>query len=350
MRLNHHIVDLSQVFKTDEDLVGKKAQELGMLWKLGIPLPKGFVITINFFKEFLRLIDIDKNIYKTPFLKHPALSNSTDNLLQRHIMHSHIPQILVSELHNYYKNLSGLFKNRPLNIFSSSSDNKSIVFTNIKGDTNLILKIKTIWASSFKNPVAIVVQEEIKAGVKGKIVTGNPVFDKRLTKVQMDKLNDYCKIIQKHSYFPKEIEYIVIKDKIIITKVNPFTGIVNKFDNKATSYKTPKIIAKGVSINPGIVTGRVKILNNFNYDPKIKNGDVIVLHNLDHSLFGMMKNAKAVVVDSFLPNSYEKFLYRKDFHIPTVEGVKNATRVFQNGNIVTVNGVSGEIYSGGLIY
>ena len=63
-----------------------------------------------------------------------------------------------------------------------------------------------------------------------------------------------------------------------------------------------------------------------------------------------MKSAKAVVIDSILPNSLSKALFRRDFQIPTVEGVKNATKLFQNGNVITVNGVSGEIYSGGLVY
>lgn len=51
-----------------------------------------------------------------------------------------------------------------------------------------------------------------------------------------------------------------------------------------------------------------------------------------------------------MPNSLDKTLYRKDFQIPTIEGAINATKIFKNGNIVTVNGVNGEIYSGGLVY
>lgn len=341
MGQNYHIIDFSQIYKLDEDLVGKKAHELGALWELGIPLPKGFVITTNFFKEFLRMIDINKKIYKSPSLKHPALSDSTDKLFQKKIIQSHIPQVLVSELHNYYKSLSGLFKNRPLNIFSSSSDNKSITFTNIKGDANLILKIKTIWSLSLEKPVAIAVQENIISEIKGKIVTDGPTIDKNLTQKQMSKLIDYCKIIQKHFYFPYELEYAVKKNKIFITKINPFTGsAIEPSKPLIQDNKTQKIIIKGISINPGIVTGRVGI----------RKGDIAVLPKLDSSIFKKIKYAKAVIINSVLQNSLNKALFRKNFQIPAVEGVKDATRMFHNGNIITVNGVSGEIYSGGLVY
>lgn len=350
MRQNPHIIDLSQVSKIDEELVGKKAHELGTLWKLGIPLPNGFVITTNFFREFLRLAEIDKKTYKSPILKHPALSRTTDNLYQKQILHNHIPQELALELHNYYKKLSGLFRNRSLNILSSFSDNKSIAFSNIKGDTNLILKIKTIWSLTFKKPIAIIVQESIKPEIQGKTGTNKISFNDKLTTVQADKLTNYCKIIQKHFYFPKEIEYIVSNNKIFITNVNPFTGTVTKIQKDVSqSIKLRKILIKGISINPGIVTGKVKILHNKHEKIKIEKGEIVALSNLDYVSFGEMENANAIIVDSILPNSLGKILFRKKFHFPAVEGTKNATEILKNGNIITVNGMNGEIYSGGLM-
>ena len=350
-----HIVGLSQVYKEDEDLVGKKARELGMLWKLGIPLPNGFVITTDFFKEFLRMTGIGSEIKKTRALSHPSISDSIKKLfhpIQKQIIHLHIPQVLAAELHKFYRELSGVFSEQSLSVFSSTFNNKSIVFPNIKGDANLILKIKTIWSLSPEEPVAIVVQKNIKSEMGGEIFTDNPVTDKRLSEKQMKKLVEYCKIIQKHFYFPKEIEYVVKKDKIFITKVNPFTGAVSELPKQSLDKRIHKVLMKGISINPGIVTGRVKILHNrHNYiGVGVKKGEIAILNNLESSLFKKIKNAKAIVVDSILANSLDKTLYRKYFQVPTVEGVRNATKMFQNGNVITVNGASGEIYSGGLIY
>ncbi|MDZ4228557.1 MAG: PEP/pyruvate-binding domain-containing protein [Candidatus Levybacteria bacterium] len=351
---SHYTIDLSRIYKEDEELVGKKAHEIGMLWRLGIPLPKGFVITTEFFNEYLCLSGIDKEIKKVQALDHPAISDTVKKLfhpIQKEIMRKPMPQSLSAELHEFYRKLSGVFKDQPLNVFSSSSNNKSIVFSNVKGDANLILKIKTIWSMFLTDPVAIVVQENIKFDTKGKVFTDNPSLDKKLTKQQMNKLIDYCNTIRKHFYFPYEIEYAVSNDIIFITKVNPFTGIVEDPIKPEVQKKSKqKVLIKGIPINPGIVTGRVKILHNKYGVIDIKKEDIVVLSRLDPSIFERMKNAKAVIIDSISPNSLNKTLYRKNFQIPTIEGTGNATKMFRNGNVVTVNGTSGEIYSGGLVY
>lgn len=341
----NYIVDLPDTYKKDVELVGKKAHELGMLWKFGIPFPKGFVLTTEFLKEFLRSTRIHEKIYKSPVLKHPALSDSIDRLFQEKIMQTPVPQFLASKLHHFYTNLSGLFKNRPLNIYSSSYNNRSLIFFNIKGDANLILKIKTIWALSFKRPVAIVVQEDIKPEIKGKIFTKNTAIEEKLTEKQITELTNYCKIIQKHFYFPKEIEYTVNKGKIFIVRINPFTGTQT---DKIKQFR--KMLIKGIPINPGIATGCVKVFRN-KYDCfEAKRGEIIILHDYDKKTFKKIKNAKAAVIDSILPNSLDKAIFRRDFRFPTIEGARNATKMFQDGKIVTVNGGNGEIYSGGLIY
>lgn len=348
MGLNSQIVDLSQVNKVDEDLVGKKAHDLGTLWKLGVPLPKGFVVTAQFQKEFLSLSGINKEINKTQALMHPALADSINKLfhpVQKKIMHTHIPQILSQELHRFYRQLSGIFKNQPLNVFSSSSNNKSVVFFNIKGDANLVLKIKTIWSLFLDQPAAIVIQKNLKTQTNGKISTNSPVTDKKLTEKQITELTNYCKIIQKHFYFPKEIEYTVNKGKIFIVGINPFTG-TQTVKNK----QFRKMLIKGIPINPGIVTGYVKVFRN-KYDClEAKRGEIVILHDYDKKTFKKIKNAKAAVIDSILPDSLDKAIFRRNFRFPTIEGAKNAAKMLHDGKVVTVNGGNGEIYSGGLIY
>ena len=113
--------------------------------------------------------------------------------------------------------------------------------------------------------------------------------------------------------------------------------------------KERKVLAKGTGVNPGIVTGPVKVLSPKQKDIRIKKGEVIILPKLDQSLFAKIKNAKGVVVSQVWPDSPDKVHYKRDLRIPTVEGIDNATDIFHNGNVITVNGINGEIYSGGLI-
>jgi phosphoenolpyruvate synthase/pyruvate phosphate dikinase len=351
---SRNIISLSDACKIDEELLGRKAYQLGIFWKLGIPLLNGFVITVDFFKDFLRLTGIDKEIKKIESINHPALSSSVEKLfypVQKQIMQKHLPQALSTQFHRFYRELSTAFKEKSFDVFSSSFNNKSIAFTNVKGDANLLLKIKTIWSKSFDKPVAIVIQEHLASGVKSKITTVSSVVDKNLTKSQMDKLTDYCRIIQKCFYFPYEVEYIVNNGKLFVLKVQPFTGIVNKIPKKelGNKAKVQNLLAKGTPMNPGIATGHVKIIHDIRMNHIVKKGDIVVLKSLYPSMLHKIKNAKAVIVETTLHNSLSKTLCRKSLRIPTVVNAKNLTQIFRNGNVITVNGTSGEIYSGGLL-
>lgn len=294
---SRHIINFSELNKVDLDLVGKKAYQLGELKQLGIPIQDGFVIM--------------------PFL--------------------HLSENLIREVHSGYRKLSGVFKETSLNIFTSPLKGNSLQFSNVKGDANLILKIKEIWAFHINSPVSIVVQKNILSKIKGTVTTANPIKE----------LEDISKKIQKHFYFPQVLDYVIKKGKTYITQVKPFTGSVELTKIKPLSRKIQKVLIKGIVINPGIVTGVVKILG-INSHSQIRNGEIIILPHLNKFLYGKIKKAKAIVVDDGLSNSYDKMFYRKDVKIPTIVGAKNATKILHTGNVVTVDGQKGEVYKGGL--
>ena len=339
------ILDFSKLRFVDSDLISKKAKVLGELKSLKILIPDGFVITNHFFEEFLSQTGIAEEIKRIRNSTHPALSESLPKLLepiQRKIMQSNIPNHLTLELHNFYRKLSGLLREASLNIYSSAKNSNHIAFYNVRGDANLILKIKSLMIHYLDQPFCVVIQKEVLSKNKKTTATNDPTIDNQ------DVLK-LAKKIQKHLYFPQEIDYAIEKGKIYITDIRPFTGKVEK-SNKVISQnkKVKSVLIKGISINPGIVTGVVKILNSQNLT-NIKNFEIAVIKNLNKSLYSGLKKAKAVVADNVLQTPQDKLYYRKLIKTPTIMNTKDATNLLQNGNVITVNGSNGEIYSGGFI-
>jgi phosphoenolpyruvate synthase/pyruvate phosphate dikinase len=348
-----YVVDLSQARHLDLEHVGKKALELAELKNLGILIPDGFVITTSFFTKFLEITGIARDIDTAKESFHPSLSDSAENFFQpvkEKIMQADIPYHLISEFHQYFRLLTGEFKTTPVDIFSSSKTEKSIRFEDILGDANVVQKIKEIWSSHFHIPVALVIVKHLKTKIRGKVISGELDTSKNLTAEQTDDLQKYCKIIQNHLYFPKEIDYAVENEELFITRIKPFTGDAKKpaLEIKRIE-KCKKVLIKGVSINPGIATGPAKILNKLIPGTIIKKDEILVIPSFNNSLYNYLKKAKAVIADSMLANSADLALYRKIVQVPTVEGVRNADKIIRNGNVVTVNGITGEIYSGGLL-
>lgn len=334
----------SKIYKEDLDIVGKKAVELGELTRLGIPIPDGFVITTIFFKKFLDQTGISEKIKEIQKLIHPSIQDSVEKLfdpIKKQIMHTPIQQKLTIELLKFYRQLGGIFKESSLNIFSSSPlNNKSVMFKNVKGDANLILKIKEIWALHAMQPVAVIVQKNINSKVKETIVTNNPTKE----------LENLAHKVQKHFYFPQVVDYVIEKGIIYITQIKPFTGIIREQSKSKTSQKRiKKVLIKATSISPGIVTGVVRIINLNRKDLEIKRDEIVILPKLNVKLYESIKKAKGIVVDTALPNFHALMLYGKDVKIPTIIGAKNATKILRNRNVITINGMSGEIYQGGFL-
>ncbi len=354
MGLHHHtpyIINFSIIDKVAPDLIGKKAHQIHELIELGIPIPDGFII-------------------KTC---------------------SHVSPQLLKEIHSEYKKLCGFLMEASLNISASFLNDKILSYSNIEGDANLIHHIKKILKSPSEKPVNIIVQKNIQSKVKGKIFTKDPHSrdkekivimennslatyyvseDFQITYKNSPKLTKKShlldhkialelaqigKKLHDHFYFPQVIDFVIKDGKIFISDVKPLTHV--HFSNilvshekptKTTAKKTKTPLLKGISVNPGIVTGMVKVIHEIKELDGIKPGEIIAVSHLYPFLFGKIRNAKGVVSNSPLQKDKDKMLYRNFVSVPTVSSTKNATKALHNGNIVTVNGTSGEVYLGGM--
>lgn len=347
-----HIIDFSKLDKEDLESIGKSAYLLSELKYLKISIPDGFIVTTSFFEDFLEQTGIQAKITKIRKLNHPAIEDSIEKLLtpvKKEMLYAAIPQNLAIKIYNSYKKLSGVFKEPSLRVFSSTHSNKSVIFPNVKGDANLILKIKRIWSFYLENAVTIVVQKNIDSKIKGKIFTDDFSRDKLnfLTEDQISQLKVYAQKIQKHFYFPQELDYALVKEKIYITNVTPLTNVSKKQEIFFSNKKIRKVLVRGISLNPGIVTGKTIILKDQNVT-RIKNGEIVVLPKLNAPIWPEIKKAKAIVVDSLLSKGHDRMIYRKHLQFPIIHDARNATKVIQNGSIITVNGMTGDIYQGGL--
>lgn len=391
--MSQNVINIPKIDKRDIDIAGKYAVELGELSRIGVPIPEGFVVTANCFKEF-----ITENKFE---------SIPTD----KQIMHISMPSVMVSQINKSYKELGSTFnESRVVLILSSPFGFKNISY-DVKGDANLLLKIKEIWANQFtkisllenkinnsndfhKLDIAIIVQEKINNQKNGKIFTQDPLTSDKskividlkntshylISKQNLDiifkghisrakifrKLSDKEAVklailgikIEKHFYFPQEIIFSIDRNKIYILETKPMTDILPKpaigNDLPHLSHVPRKskikrdILLKGKSYFPGIVTGPVKVITNFMDLENIIPGEIIVLPKIEPDLFPKLRKAGAIVLKNHSFTGRDKFLYRTEVGKPSIVDVKDASSVLHSGNVVTVNGERGEIYKGGL--
>lgn len=195
----------------------------------------------------------------------------------------------------------------------------------------------------------------VKAGVENKEVKlgkeeGN---QQKLTTEEIVKLSFLVNDIEKHYYFPQDIEWAIEKDKIFIVQSRPITTIKSDKDQKksneastAFTQLTPLVI--GSPASPGIGVGPVKVIHSPREIDKIKKGDVLVAPQTNPDYVPAMKKAVAIVTEKGGRTSHAAIVSR-ELGIPAVVGAEGATTKLKNDMTVSVNGISGEVFKGSIL-
>ena len=172
---------------------------------------------------------------------------------------------------------------------------------------------------------------------------------RKLTDNQIIEVAKLGRKAHQHYFFPQDIEWAIFKNKVYILQSRPITTINKKNENLKEEIKIDrKPILIGVPASPGIASGPTKKIMTSKEINKINNGEVLVTSMTTPDFVPAMKKAVAIITDKGGQTSHAAIVSR-ELGIPCVVGTTKATKIFNSGKIVTVNGSKGEIYEGGII-
>lgn len=191
----------------------------------------------------------------------------------------------------------------------------------------------------------------------GQVTKEVPVPSKNISRIKLsdEQIVYLAKISQKlqdHYFYPQDSEWALEKGKLYIVQTRPITTIektkiVNSAERSEDNSEQTAPILKGISASPGIGTGTVKILKSPKEIDKIKTGDILVAPMTSPDYVPAMKKASAIVTNEGGMTSHAAIVSR-EMGIPCVVGTKNGTKILNDGDVVTVNGTTGEIFAGGV--
>lgn len=454
------IAFFKDIDKGDIPLVGGKGANLGEMTKAGFPVPNGFAITVPAYEMFIQENNFNKNILdilKTLDVNDPEQLNQASKNIKKLIITGEYPNIVSKEIIKTYKKLSGHFKSALVAVRSSATAEdlpgasfagQQETFLNIKGEANLLVKVRECWASLFtpraifyrnenKIPpgserISVMVQKMIQSESSGVMFSIDPVSNQKdrivieavwglgemivqgsvvpdtyvvqketftilskeisdqskqliregtITKERdvpkklmgIQKISDadivfLAKLAEKlhqHYYFPQDTEWAKEKGplggqgKIYIVQTRPVTTLRQVYTERSRStqgkqrekenIKIAEVpVLTGAAASPGMGTGEVKILKSPKEISKIRDGDVLVASMTSPDYVPAMKKAAAIITDQGGQTSHAAIVSR-ELGIPCVVGTKNATKILNDGDLVTVDGREGKIYLGSKI-
>ena len=191
------------------------------------------------------------------------------------------------------------------------------------------------------------------AGRENKII---PVAQahKKDQKLTDEKIIELAKIgvqIEKHYFFPQDMEWALEDNKLYIVQTRPVTAIKatkQKLEARKSDQITKKPILSGSPASPVIGTGKVVILKSAKELFRIKQGDVLVTEMTNPDFVPAMKRASAIVTDRGGRTSHAAIVSR-ELGIACVVGTQSATKTLKEGMLVTVDGAKGLIYEGDIL-
>jgi len=378
--MSQFVVPISSVSRNDIENVGKYAGELGELHQIGIPIPDGFIITSSSLQQFL------------------AENNLRPESSEKQFVHASFPQKVIRKIVRAYGRLSGILKDAIVVVTSSSPfSSLNNISYEVKGDANLILRVKSIWEyecgkKPFEDNISIVVQKKIESKKTGIIFTQDPhspdetvvhikhksmvshyavskgnldiIFRGHLSKAKIShKISDneaialasIGKKLEEYFRYPQEVKFAIDKNKIYVLETKSLIRSIKKpifYNNFPEFNHKPKInhrvFLKGISSFPGIATGQVKVVPNLKDLKSPLPGEIIVTSIISTDSFPIIKKIGGIIAENVPLSGNDRVLYSKIVARPLVFSVKNATKILHNGNIVTVDGGKGEIYKGGV--
>ena len=177
------------------------------------------------------------------------------------------------------------------------------------------------------------------------------------TKIKKEKINEeqalkLAKIGQKlHNHYGKaqDIEFAIEKNQIYIVQTRPITTIASNqkiLDSQTNITAKPDLT--GESASPGNASGVVIIVKNPKEINRVQKGQILVTSMTTPDFVPAMKKVNGIITDKGGQTSHAAIVSR-ELGVPCVVGTKTATKFLKEGDIVTLNGTTGEIWFGNLI-
>jgi len=234
------------VNKEDIALVGGKGANLGEMTQAGFPVPNGFIVTSESYYHFLAVnklpIQIKKHLDKLDVNNTTQLKNASQKI-RTLIESSPIPHEIAKEIfHAYFHSERGLLHN-PLVAVRSSATAEDLptasfagqqeTFLNIKGEANLLEKIRACWSSlftaraifyretnkfdHFKVGIAVPVQKMVESQMSGVMFTLDPVTNNK-SRIIIEAIYGLGEMIVQGAVTPDHYE-VDKESQIIMDKV-----------------------------------------------------------------------------------------------------------------------------------
>lgn len=158
----------------------------------------------------------------------------------------------------------------------------------------------------------------------------------RISGFSWDEMNN----IASDKKFPGRRSIILLNKQTSIVPNNEARRLDKAIKDNYERYLRSLKKIQGLSVSPGLVTGRVRLVEDLRDLKYCRKGDILVVTQTRPQYNMFIKKVKAIVTNEggFLCHAS---ILAREFRIPCIVGTKNATRILEYGDLVEVDADKG---------
>ena len=280
------VVNFSEVNKADIPLVGGKGANLGEMINEGFPVPPGFIVTAEAYYLLIEKNNLQPQIRELIGQLDPKNStqlNEVSKKIKKLILATEVPAEINQQIIKHYQKLSS--GSRPALVAARSSATaedlpdasfagQQETYLNVRGEEDLLDKVKQCWASlfepraifyreekgfdHFKVGIAVPVQRMVQSEVAGIMFTINPVSNDK-NQIVIEAIYGLGEKIVQGAYTPDH--YLVQKEswKILQKKVAPQKLEMTLKDGQNKELKLSELKQHQIKLNDKQIIELAKI-------------------------------------------------------------------------------------------
>ncbi|MCE9670840.1 phosphoenolpyruvate synthase [Myxococcus stipitatus] len=152
--------------------------------------------------------------------------------------------------------------------------------------------------------------------------------------------------VERHYGAPQDVEWAESEGRVYLVQSRPITTLARQASAPSASTSgEASVLVAGLGASPGVVSGRVRVLQRPEEGRRLRQGEVLVAPMTSPDWVPTLRRAAAIVTDSGGMTCHAAIVSR-ELRIPCVVGTRSATRVLREAEAVTVDGSTGQVRAG----
>jgi pyruvate,water dikinase len=148
--------------------------------------------------------------------------------------------------------------------------------------------------------------------------------------------------VEEHYGSPQDTEWAIADGQTYLVQSRPITTLA---PSDAVARDASPVLIRGLAASKGTASGKVRVLRSPEEGDQLLNGEVLVAPMTSPDWVPAIRRASALVTDGGGMTCHTAIVSR-ELGVPCVVGTRNATSTLRDGELVTVDGGTGEVRQG----